>query len=221
MDAGEQRIDAGLARLRERGVGPAIGFGERPAVVVLDFTRGFTEPGMPLAGDFSAQLAATDRLLGRARRGGHPIYFTTTEYDDAGLADAGVWALKVPASISLLAGTPGVELDPRLGRRDGEAVIAKKYASAFFGTDLATRLVARGIDTLLLAGCTTSGCVRATAVDGLQHGFRVMVVRDAVGDRDPDAHVQSMLDLQAKYADVVSLDDVDAYLELLGAEHVV
>jgi maleamate amidohydrolase len=105
-----------------------------------------------------------------------------------------------------------VELDARLGRRDDEALVIKKYASAFFGTDLATRLTARGVDTILLCGCTTSGCVRASAVDGLQHGFRVMVVREAVGDRNPAAHRQSMLDMQAKYADIVALDATTGYL---------
>jgi nicotinamidase-related amidase len=161
-------------------------------------------------------LDATRSTLDAARDAGVPIMFTTVAYDDGDLADAGLWATKVPASATLRTGTAQVELDGRLGRRDGESVVVKKYASAFFGTDLVSRLNARRVDTLLLAGCTTSGCVRATAVDGLQNGFRVMVVREAVGDRLPAAHEQSLADMQAKYADVVSVDRVTDYLSRVG-----
>jgi nicotinamidase-related amidase len=184
---------------------------------VVDFTRAFTEPSdaMPLAADFSAEIEATTRLVAAARAAGAPVYYTAPIYDEPDLGDAGIWAKKVPATITLRAGTPGVELDPRLARQDDEALVVKKYASAFFGTDLASRLTARGLDTLLLCGCTTSGCVRASAVDGLQHGFRVMVVREAVGDRNPAAHRQSMLDMQTKYADIVALDATIEYLARL------
>jgi nicotinamidase-related amidase len=211
-----QRLDEALADLGRRGLTRELGFGTSPAVVAVDFTRAFTEPGMPLAADFGAELEHTARLLARARAKGVPVYMTTVAYDDADLADAGIWAKKVPASTTLRSGTPGAEIDPRLGRQPGDSVVNKKYASAFFGTDLSSRLTSRGVDTVLLCGCTTSGCVRATAVDGLQHGFRVMVVREAVGDRDPDAHLQSLLDMQQKYADVVSIEAVEAYLDRLG-----
>jgi maleamate amidohydrolase len=204
-DALQRRLDDALARLGERGLTRTLGFGSRPAVLVVDFSRAFTDPSMPLAADLTAEIEATTRVLEAARAGGHPVYYTTVVYDEADMADAGLWAKKVPAAVTMRAGTPGVELDERLGRRADEAVIVKKYASAFFGTDLSSRLTARGIDTVVLCGCTTSGCVRASAVDGLQHGFRVMVAREAVGDRDPDAHVQSLLDMQAKYADVVTV----------------
>jgi len=118
--------------------------------------------------------------------------------------------------VTLRAGRPEVELHPRLGRRANEPLLRKKYPSAFFGTDLAMLLASRGIDTILIAGCTTSGCVRATAVDGLQHGFRVMVVRETVGDRAPAAHDQSLVDIHAKYGDVVSLAASLSYLESLA-----
>ena len=111
------------------------------------------------------------------------------------------------ARSTLRAGTDGVALDARLERGPRDSILVKKYASCFFGTDLASRLTSRRIDTLVLAGCTTSGCVRATAVDALQHGFRPIVVKEAVGDRSRRAHEQSLFDLQAKYADVVSLDE--------------
>src|SRR5205085_9809316 len=139
---------------------------------------------------------------------GVPVYFTSMGYEQVDLADAGVWAIKVPATVTLTAGSPGVKLDDRLGRAPTDGVILKKYASAFFGTDLSTRLTARGVDTLLVCGCTTSGCVRASVVDGLQHGYRMMVVQEGVGDRDPNAHIQSLIDMQQKYADVVTLAQV-------------
>jgi nicotinamidase-related amidase len=209
-----QELDDELAENERRGLTRVLGFGNAPAVVVVDFTRAFTELGdaMPLAADFDAEIAATTRVIAAARASGTPVYYTAAVYEEPDLADAGIWAKKVPASVTLRAGTPGVELDPRLERRADEALVVKKYASAFFGTDLASRLTARGVDTILLCGCTTSGCVRASAVDGLQHGFRVMVVREAVGDRNPAAHRQSMLDMQAKYADIVTLDATTEYL---------
>jgi maleamate amidohydrolase len=195
-----------------------MGFGERPAVLVVDFMSAFTDPASPFASELDAPVAETNRLLEAARDCELPILFTSTSYDDGDLADAGVWGIKVPASATLRTGTPEVELDPRLERRSGEGLVLKKYASAFFGTDLATRLTTSGVDTILLAGCTTSGCVRATAVDGLQHGFRVMVVREGVGDRSPPAHEQSLIDMDTKYADVVSIDEVLDYLGTLRGE---
>ncbi len=141
------------------------------------------------------------------------ILFSTVSYDEFDLKDAGIWALKQKGLMTLRTGTPEVELDPRLQRLPGESLLPKKYASCFFGTDLTSRLLSQGVDTLLLAGCTTSGCVRASAVDALQTGLRPMVVRDCVGDRSQAAHDQSLFDLQAKYADVVSLDEACRYLE--------
>jgi nicotinamidase-related amidase len=213
----QQQLTELLAEKERRGLTRHLGFGRSPALVVIDFVRALTEPGpeMPLAADFAAEIRATVELLDSARRAPIPIYFTGAIYDEPDLADAGVWALKVPANASLRVGSPGTELDPRLGRRPEEALVIKKYASVFFGTDLASRLTSRGIDTVLLCGCTTSGCVRASAVDGLQHGFRVTVVLEAVGDRDPAAHRQSMLDMQTKYADVTTLEATRQYLDLL------
>jgi nicotinamidase-related amidase len=120
--------------------------------------------------------------------------------------------------MTLRAGTPEVEQDPRLGRRPDEAIIVNKYASVFFGTDFVSRLNARRVDTLILTGCTTSGCVRATAVDAVQNAFRPIVVREAVGDRAKPAHDQALFDLQAKYADVVSVDETIAYLSRIKAK---
>ena len=194
-------------------MGYTIGFGDKPALVVVDFSRAFTDPEMPLGAELDAELKQTVRVLDEARARRLPIFFTTVAYDDPNLADAGVWALKIKAQATLRAGTPNVDLDPRLGQTASEPVLKKKYASAFFGTDLLTRLTDVDVDTLLVAGCTTSGCVRATAVDGLQNGFRVMVIREAVGDRMRAAHEQSLYDLHLKYADVVSVDEVLDYLQ--------
>ena len=199
----------------ERGFGRTIGFGERPAVVAIDLIRAFTDPASPLGADLSGPLARTRSVIEAARAARVPVYYTTVAYEDADLEDAGTWVRKIGSLTTLRAGTPEVEVDPALGRLDGEPVIAKKYASAFFGTDLLSRLNARRVDTLVITGCTTSGCVRATAVDAIQHGLRPVVALDAVGDRSEAAHRQSLADLQAKYADVVAAGDVLAYLSRL------
>jgi maleamate amidohydrolase len=196
----------------ERGFGRTIGFGEKPALLVIDLIRAFTNPDLPLGAPLQEQIGHTLRILAAARSTQLPIFFTSVAYEDANLADAGIWAIKQAGVMTLRAGTPEVEVDPALGRRPDEPVIFKKYASAFFGTDLLTRLNTLRVDTLILTGCTTSGCVRATAVDGLQYGFRVMVAREAVGDRARAAHEQSLFDLNAKYADVMPVDDVLRHL---------
>jgi nicotinamidase-related amidase len=197
-----------------RGFGTTIGFGQRPAVVVVDLINGFTNPEMPLGSDLDGVVSRTEAIVVTARAIGIPVLFTTVAYSPD-LADAGVWFRKQRALSTLIAGTPAVEVDARLARRETEGLIAKKYASSFFGTDLASRLTARAVDTLIITGATTSGCVRCTAVDAVQLGFRPMVVRDAVGDRSPAAHDQSLFDLEQKYADVVTSDDVIAYLGAL------
>ncbi len=191
-----------------RGFGGTIGFGSTPAVVVIDLVRAFTDPQMPLGAPLEDVLEQTSRVVGAARQAAVPVLYTSVAYDDRDLRDAGMWAAKMSGVMTLRAGTPEVEVDPRLGRRPEEPVLFKKYASAFFGTDLLTRLNVLRVDTLVITGCTTSGCVRATAVDAVQNGLRPMVVREAVGDRAAAAHEQSLFDLQAKYADVVSVQDV-------------
>lgn len=196
----------------DRGFGMKIGYGERPALIVIDLVQGFTDPDQPLGADLSSQLAQTRRLLEAARSAEIPVYYTTVAYQEGDLRDAGIWAKKMSGIMALREGMPEVEVDPSLGRLPDEPVIAKKYASAFFGTDLLSRLNSLRVDTLLIAGCTTSGCVRATAVDAVQNGFRPMVVREAVGDRSQPAHDQSLFDLNAKYADVVGMEDALGYL---------
>lgn len=199
-----------------RGFGTTIGFGERPALVVIDMINAFTDPEMPLGSDLTEVIAQLTPLLSAARSAAIPVYYTTVGYDE-GLADAGIWFRKQKALTTLMLGTANVEVDDRLVPASGEPVIAKKYASSFFGTDLASRLTSTGVDTLIITGCTTSGCVRATAVDAVQLGYRPMVVREAVGDRSPSAHDQSLFDLQQKYADVVSAQETIDYLARIRA----
>ena len=200
----------------ERGFGRRIGFGERPALIVIDMLKAFTDPAAMLGANLDAEIAATVPLLAAAHDRGIPVIFSTVRYEDADLRDAGIWALKMKGTETLRAGGHGWEIDPRLDFRTTDILLFKKYASCFFGTDLVPRLLAHRVDTLIITGCTTSGCVRATAVDACQNGFRPMVVREAVGDRAPAAHAQSLFDLDAKYADVVSRDDALGYLERVG-----
>ncbi len=201
---------------KQRGFGLTIGFGQRPALLVVDIIKAFTDRDRMLGADLESQVAAIQPLLAVTHERKFPVIFSTVIYDDADLKDAGIWALKQKGVATLKSDTDGPELDPRLPFAKGDSLLVKKFASCFFGTDLVSRLMAHRVDTLIITGCTTSGCVRATAVDACQTGFRPMVVREAVGDRSPAAHEQSLFDLQAKYADVVSLDDTLQYLRTVG-----
>ena len=201
---------------RQRGFGIKIGFGERPALMIIDMIKGFTDPSMPLGAPLESQIEAQRPLLEVAHQRDIQVIFSTVIYEEADIKDAGVWALKQTGARTLTAGSEAVKIDPRLGLQPRDIVLMKKYASCFYGTDLVARLNSRRIDTLIITGCTTSGCVRATAVDAVQNGFRPMVVREAVGDRSAAAHEQSLFDLNAKYADVVSLDETLQYLKTVG-----
>lgn len=209
-------IGSDAAFFAARGFGQRIGFGVRPSLLVIDFICGFTDPEMPLGASLDTEIEATLELLEVARSTGVPVFFSVVSYDDETMADAGIWALKQKGVATLRTGSRAVEVDPRLGRRASETILVKRYASCFYGTDLIPQLLTRGVDTLVIAGCTTSGCVRATAVDACQTGFRPMVVREAVGDRSRAAHLQSLFDLDAKYADVVTLRETVDYLLKAG-----
>lgn len=200
------------AEFKDKGLGGRIGFGSRPALVVVDLIRGFTDLQSPLAGDLDTQVEATQRLLALAREAGHPVIFSTVAYD-ADLQEAGKWIKKIPSNSWLVEGSQWVELDERMERRDNEMLLVKKYASCFFGTDLAARLISRDVDTVILVGCTTSGCIRATAVDSCSYGFNTIVVEEGVGDRAELPHLANLFDIDNKYGDVVSLEDTSTYLE--------
>jgi maleamate amidohydrolase len=195
-------------------LGGAIVLGAAPAVLVVDLTCGFTDPECRLGSDLTPAVEATKRLLDAARAKGAPVVFTSIAFDGSG-KDAGIWTQKIPALEDLRLGGRWAEIDPRLERRDDEPVVLKKGASAFFGTNLSAILTALRVDSVLLCGATTSGCVRATAVDLLQHGFPTIVPRECVGDRAQGPHEANLVDIQAKYADVVALGRALAYLASL------
>ena len=199
--------------MRHEGFHGRAGLGRRPALLVIDVNRGFTDPDSPLVCDLDDVVDAIGVLLDAFREAELPVVFTTVEFDAAARQAAAVFIDKVPALLALERGSPWVEIDPRIEPRADEAVLVKCFASAFFGTALASLLASRGCDSVVVTGASTSGCVRATAVDALQHGYRVAVPREAVGDRNPAAHEANLYDLDTKYADVVSTDAVLSHLQ--------
>ncbi len=202
---------------RQRGFGTRIGFGERPAVLVIDMARAFCDPGFRVGADQTPAVEAIAALLPAARRQGVPVYFTTVAYREDG-RDGGVFVQKVPALRDLLVDDPAAtEIDPRIAPVDGEVVLNKKYPSAFFQTHLLSMLIAERIDTLIVTGCSTSGCIRATVVDAVSYGYRVTVPEQAVSDRWQEPHRANLFDIDAKYGDVLPLREVVSYLETLPA----
>jgi maleamate amidohydrolase len=193
-------------------LGQSVTLGEHPAVLVVDFSRGFTDPECTMGSDLTEEVEATSRLLAAAREREIPIIFTTIGFEP-NLKDGSLWLEKVPGLAELQVGGKWVEIDPRLERREEEVVILKKGASAFFGTNLPSVLISQGVDTVIMCGATTSGCIRATAIDLLQYGYPTLVPRECVGDRAQDPHEANLVDIQAKYADVVPIEDVLSYLE--------
>jgi maleamate amidohydrolase len=189
-------------------------FGQRPALIIIDFVMAYLDPASPLYAGVEEVLASNIRLLAAARAAKIPVLWTNVVYTPGG-ADGGVFYRKVPALKLFERGSPLGAFPPDLQPADGEIIISKQYASAFFGTHLAATLTAQRIDTLLVTGLSTSGCVRATALDACQHGFLPFVVREACGDRHPGPHEANLFDLQAKYAEVISEADAIAKLGAL------
>lgn len=205
-------LDHLLAFYAKRGYQRTVGFGDAPALVVIDFSCAFTRgPTLFPGGDFAAEMNETKRLLAAFRNAERPIFYTTIAYDDPE-RDAGLWGVKVPWLAHCAAGTDLVAIDPDLGALPQEPVIAKRFPSAFFDTDFEQRLRDAHADTLVIAGCTTSVCVRASAIDAMQRGFRPILAREAVGEFDAAIHALHLTDLHARYADVVAVDDVIAYV---------
>ncbi len=198
----------------ERGFGGRQGIGERPCLLLIDFSYGFTDPESMLHCDADGALAVAARLLSAVRAAALPVVFTTVGYDAADRTTARLFIAKAPALATLERGSRWCEIDARVAPRDGERVLRKLWASAFFATPLADLLVEDRCDSVIVTGLSTSGCVRATAVDAVQHGYRTAVVSDAVADRSRSAHDASLADLDAKYADVVAAGDV---LDVLAA----
>src|SRR6476619_3830423 len=199
------------ADYERKGFAGRSGYGKSPVLLVVDFINGFTDPSTPLGGNFAWEIKATRQLQEAFRRGKLPIIYTTIAYAPD-LRDGGIFVKKVPSLAILQRGSPLVEVDQRIRPAPGERVIEKKYASSFFGTDLDLHLRSHGVDTVIMAGCTTSGCIRASAIDSLQYGYHTIVVREAVGDRAPGPHEANLFDIDAKYADVVPLAEALDYL---------
>ncbi len=192
-----------------------LGFGRRPVLVVIDFINAYTTPGSALyAPDVVSAVDASVELINSARDKQVPVIYTKVLFQAGGF-DGGLFVQKIPALTKLVDGEPLAEIDAKITPVTGDIVIVKNYASVFFGTSLASMLTAHGIDTVILIGCSTSGCVRASAVDGMQHGFRVIVPRDCVGDRLAQVHDANLFDIDAKYGDVVGKSDVLNYLKKL------
>jgi len=183
-------------------------------------TLGFTDPESPLACDLEGPISEVQKLLKAARRAEIPIVFTTVAYRESDKLTAAAFIDKVPALLTLEAGTRWAEIDPRIAPRETEPVLNKLFASGFFGTGLSSLLTAAGVDTLIITGASTSGCVRATAVDALQYGFRPVVPREAVGDRNEQAHEANLYDVDVKYGDVVPVRDALDLLEKVVAARV-
>lgn len=200
----------------ERGFGARTGSGSHPALVVVDMAVAFNDPKEALGSDQTSAIENINALVLDFAARDLPVIYISTAYSPQEVS-RNVWCQKVPPLAALLEGSPLVEIDPRMLRTPGDHLIWKRTPSAFFGTSLISLLVERGVDTVLVTGCSTSGCVRSTVVDALSFGFHVMVPREAVADRHPAAHESSMFDMNQKYADVLSVEEARSYVQALSA----
>ncbi len=183
-----------------------VGLGKKPAIIVVDVINAFTDPDCALGSACPEVVTANKRLLDAFRSKGLPVFFTTVIYRNPGQAK--VFRQRLPSLNILKPDSHWVVVDEALGRLPDEDVIEKCWASAFFDTDLNERLKILNVDSLVITGLTTSGCVRASVLDGMQYEYPVVVPREAVGDRNDDAHIANLHDMNAKYADVVSAEEV-------------
>lgn len=201
-----------------QGFGNSVGFGRRPALVLVDFTVGFNDPALFGGGNISAAINQARSLLRHARELAMPVAHTRIVYADDG-SDIGAVATKVPSLAALTEANPAGQFVDEMRPLAGEYVVRKTQASGFSGTGLLAWLIFRGVDTLVVGGCTTSGCVRATVVDAASANFRTVVASDCCGDRSIAAHDQSLFDMKQKYADVLDSHDIARQLGLLCAPH--
>ncbi len=195
--------------------GQLTGFGKLPALLVVDFVNGFADPDVLGGGNIADAVSATVPLLEFFRARQLPVVFTRIVYAEDG-SDAGIWCRKVPRLRDLTESSPLSHVVDALAPRDGEFVVRKTQASAFFGTHLGSFLTARGIDSLVVAGCTTSGCVRASVVDAMSMNYRSVVASDCVGDRALGPHAANLFDMKQKYADLLTAEEIMAALGPAG-----
>lgn len=193
------------------GFSQRIGFGQRPAVLVIDMYYGVTDPESPMHIAMDSEMKQIQRVITAARTAHVPVIYTTVAYH-ANFMDGGTFVEKIPLLRSMRAGSRLTQLDERLTPRDDELVLTKQYPSAFYGTPLQAVLTGLGVDTTILTGNSTSGCIRATAIDAVSGNFRVIVPRDCVADRVLLSHKVNLFDIDAKYGDVVDTDAVLDYL---------
>lgn len=196
----------------QRGYGSRpVGFGRKPGLVVVDFQAGFTDPVAPMGGSamVDAACARTATLMRAAKAAGVPIVACVIAFDSP--AAAPHW--KVGPVHDLIAGTPGTALDARIAEACPDVVLAKTAPSIFFGTPAGAILTREGVDTVIVTGCITSGCVRASIIDAFSLGFRVQVPEDCVGDHDAAAHAQNLADVGRRYADIIDCDAAIAAIE--------
>lgn len=196
----------------KQGFGASSGFGVAPALLIVDFVNGFNDPEMFGGGNIPDAIANTKRLLAFARERRVPVCFTRVVYADDG-SDAGVFCMKAPKLRLLTQASHASQVVDDLAPAEGEYVLRKTQPSAFFGTDLAPWLISRRVDTLIVTGATTSGCVRASVIDSMSYNFRTIVVSDGVGDRALEPHEANLFDMRQKYADLHTVDEVIAHLK--------
>ena len=204
-----------IAIYEKQGFGNRVGFGKKPALLIIDFINGFNDVDQFGGGNIQDAIDNTAKLLAVARHMDMPIVYTSHVYAEDGSED-GVFNMKSPGLAKLKRGTRETQVVDELEPRAGERVIEKHYPSGFAHTDLAAWMAKRGIDTAIVTGCTTSGCVRATVVDAMCNGFRPIVPRECSGDRAKGPHEANLFDIDQKYGDVMSLEDVMAELDKLA-----
>ncbi|MEM7123826.1 MAG: isochorismatase family protein [Pseudomonadota bacterium] len=198
---------------KRQGYGGKSGFGKSPAVIVVDFVNGFADPDQLGGGNIGEAIENTAKLLSAARRAKLPIAYTRVVYADDG-ADLSVFCLKSPNLAKLTEDAPGSQIVESLAPQAGDYIVRKIQPSAFFGTNLAAWLVGHGVDTVIVTGCTTSGCVRASVVDAMSFNFKTIVVTDCVGDRAMAPHDANLFDMEQKYADLMICEEVVALLSV-------
>jgi N-formylmaleamate deformylase len=211
----DSKLEAAAKIYDERGFAKRSGYGKHPALLIIDMTKGFTDPASPMGSEVSSQIEAIQVLLKEFRAQGLPIFYTVNLYDPD---DPGgrLFAAKIPAIEVLAPGSEAVEVDERIRPLAGERVLEKKVPSAFIGTGLEEELKQLGVDTILVTGVSTSACVRASTIDSMSRGYHAIVIRDAVGDRAAGPHENNLFDIDAKFGDVVSLKESMDYLATLA-----
>ena len=211
-DISQSASQEAIAVYKRQNIGNPSGFGTAPALLIVDFVNGFNDPALFGGGNIAQAIERTKALLATARHAGIPVVFTRIVYADDG-SDASVFTRKMPGLLALTETAPAAQIVDALAPLAGEYIIRKTQPSAFFGTGLVGWLAQKRVDTVLVTGCTTSGCVRASVIDSMSHNFRTVVVTDCVGDRAIAPHDANLFDMGQKYADLMTGDEVAARLQ--------